>query len=347
MNSKGLLVIAVTVLIVVLLLVALFVRLVKQNIPVMRLRFTGGDDSPFGRRFSQILNSFLRGHNLASNPFTDIDVIRDRFDAEFDDFYRGFAYEGAGMGFGARSMLRPGKRGRTFERYICQLNPDHIYQYYVGLGWWLYTMYRFRPSPYQRWIRNMDPYYAPMLYDGVGFKAGLFDYGINPSLIHHLKCMGESPLRVGCQGYGRSLWFQCRYEILPVLSILANAPQEVRQDLMSGVGLAVAYSLFDNPERVQGICRVIPESYLASFKQGMAFGWEARKLQNGKYWDELTNTFDQAWSSKMEDGVKAVHLARELVGSSNPETHYIRWMDKTRQFMKNYDVIGGWTCLRS
>lgn len=341
---NGGLMVVVSILVLVFLFIFLYARLIRQNIPQMLKRFTGGDDSPFGCRFTQILQSFLTGHNLASNCGTRMNKIKTVLDKEFSDFYRGFAYEGAGMGFGARSMLQLSNRGQAFERYIYRLNPDHIYQYYVGLGWWLYSVYRFRMGSYQRWIRNMDPYYAPMLFDGVGFKAGLFDYGINPVLFSQLRHMGTSPLRVGCQGYGRSLWFQCRFEISTVLNNLKNMPEEVRQDVMSGVGLAVAYSLFDNPGRVQGVYRVIPQKYHASFRQGMAFGWEARKLQNRRYWDDMTSKMDPEWHSKMEEGVKVVHLARELAGSYNPESHYIRWIDKTRQLMNDYDVIGGWTC---
>ncbi|MGG1879144.1 DUF1702 family protein [Paenibacillus cisolokensis] len=328
--------------------IAVLYRIViRQNIPLMKQRFTGEDSSAFGIRFGRILHGFLRGHNLAANRLVPMKAIRSKLEAEFDSFYRGFAYEGTGMGFGARAMLRPGRRGRAFERYVYRLDPAHIYQYYVGLGWWLYSIYRFRPEPYQRWMRTMDPYYAPMLYDGVGFKAALFDYGINASLFDHLGRMGSSALRIGCQGYGRCLWFQCRYEIAPVLSVLKNAPIEVRQDVISGVGLAVAYSLFDNPGRVQGIYRMMPVLYQASFRQGMAFGWEARKRQNKTYWDEMTSTFDVVWRGKMEEGVQVVHLARELAGRHSPETHYVRWMDKTRQLMKDYDVLGGLTCLRS
>lgn len=319
---------------------------VHQNIPALVRRFTCNNGQAFDERFAQVLRSFLTGHNLAANRFIKVRSIRNQLDSHFENFYRGFAYEGTGMGFGARAMLHPWRQGKAFERYIYTLGLNHIYQYYVGLGWWLYSIYGFRPAGYRRWMRHMDPYYSAMLFDGVGFKAGLLEYGINPVLLYRLKEMGEVALRIGCQGFGRSLWFQCRFEISTTLGVLPNFPEETHQDIISGVGLAVAYSQFDRPERVHNIYQSVPEQYQVAFWQGMSFGWEARKLQNESYWNQLTDTFEAEWRARMEAGVKMVHQAKELSGNHDPTTHYIRWMDHARSLMELNNIMGGLTCIK-
>ncbi|MGM1048285.1 MAG: DUF1702 family protein [Bacillota bacterium] len=321
--------------IIILVLICTYHILIYQNIPRMKnkLNLTNSSNKLYEIRFSAVLQSFLTGHNKASNIFISVNRIRRILDNRFQPFYRGFAYEGTGMGFGFRSLTNPFRSGKIFENYIYKLESRHIYQYYVGLGWCLYILYKFRPKGYNYWIRQMDPYYAPMLFDGVGFKAGLLDYGLRADVIHYFSKLGDNPLRICCQGYGRSLWFLGKFEVDVVLDYLITLPVEVQDDIISGTGLAVAYSFFDQPEKNQEILKKVPSYWRLAFEQGMAFGWETRKLQNHSYWYEVTSSFSPTWVNRMENSVKIVHLARGIAGEEDPESHYTRWMDATRLLM--------------
>ncbi|MEC0248484.1 DUF1702 family protein [Paenibacillus chitinolyticus] len=317
----------------------IYVRICHQNIGRITALFPWKQEF-FDRRFQEILRAFLSGNNYAVNPLMSISGIRRRLDRNFEPFYRGFAYEGAGMGLGARASLFGPWKGKKFERYLQELDPGHIYQYYVGLGWWLHARYGFRTSAYRNWVRKIDASYAPILFDGVGFKTGLFEYKQNPDCIDPFNAFNRDEQRVCYQGFGRSLWFQNRFEIGPVLAEIDRLPEPFRGDALSGVGLAVAYSMFDNLAVILKAYRLVPDSGKASFAQGMAFGWETRRLQDREHWRAVLDRLTFPMQLKIEGWVAAVHQARKDAEAGQPESHYVRWIDRTRHLLQNQLMEG-------
>ena len=85
--------------------------------------------------------------------------------------FRGFAYEGAAMGFAVLDGLAPLRRDR-FTRFADGIGRDHPYMVQVGLGWALARLPRFRwPKP------SGEPLLHWLVLDGYGFHEAYFHTG--------------------------------------------------------------------------------------------------------------------------------------------------------------------------
>jgi hypothetical protein len=108
---------------------------------------------------------------------------------------------------------------------------------------------------------------------------------------------------------------------------------------MSGVGLAVAYSFFDQTSVALNIFRNIPELYKPAFAQGMTFGWEARRLQNKQYWDQTMQSYSLLTTKPIHAWLGCLDQAKEIIRYDNPDIFYIRWMDATRQLIQKKERV--------
>jgi len=313
----------------------LYLRLFRVHIPRMQLRFRGGGRNLYSERFPHILHAFLSGSNRAGSPFHDTEWLSRSLDREFGPYYRGFAYEGTGMGFGARASLLP-RPGRWFEYETQKLNPNYLYQYYVGLGWFLHIRHGFRARGYRRWLRSLDPRYAAIVFDGVGFKSFLFHYPRNKRIFRKFSTFDRHYERVCYQGAGRALWFLCEFDLSKAIAEIQYLPSAFRRDAYSGLGLAVAYSFFDDIAFSERAESQVPACYRQPFRQGLAFGWEARRLQNRDYWERQLDRQTPERSRRIERCVEAVHRAGErlaLGGADASDRYYVRWMDESRKLL--------------
>lgn len=316
----------------------LYLRLFRVNIPRMSRRFYTDSTELYAQRFPLILRAFLTGNNGAVSPFCRMNDLRQKLERQIAPFYKGFAYEGTGMGFGARASLLP-KPGQAFEKWISELDERHIYQYYVGLGWFLRIRYGFRTRAYRKWMASLNPQYALIVFDGVGFKTALFQYATTKRIWESFASFPPNHQRVCYQGMGRAIWFIKRFDLAQAMDEIGKWPSDFRCDAYSGLGLAVAYSFFDKLSYAGQAEREIPALYRAAFRQGMAFGWEARKLQNDSFWQEQLAKFTDSVTDRTEMYVSLVHKARQKLdnaGNAN-EGYYTRWMDETRLLMERVD----------
>ncbi|MFC9775768.1 DUF1702 family protein [Paenibacillus chitinolyticus] len=312
----------------------IYLKAFHRSIPKMVAKFPLTHNVHYDRKFPQILRAFLSGSNWALKPVLPMSGLRAKLDNRFEPFYKGFAYEGAGMGLGVKSALFP-SRGRRFEAYIHQLSPGYLYQYYVGLGWYLMIRHGFRYGGYKRWIKQLHPRYAPIVFDGAGFKTALFHYKKNKQIIQKFRHFPFSYQRVCYQGFGRCLWFLTEFDLQKTAAELENLPAEFRHDAYSGVGLAAAYSFFDQLAFAAHADKQIPEQYRPAFRQGLAFGWEARRLQDPVYWDEQLERYTYPVILKVTGFVDRVHEAVQLLGEDDTEAdYYLRWMDTVRSLLK-------------
>jgi len=313
----------------------LYLRLFRVHIPRMQLRFQGSGRNLYSERFPHILHAFLTGSNRAAAPLYDAIRLSLSLDREFGPYYRGFAYEGTGLGFGARASLLP-RPGRRFEHEFHKLNPNYLYQYYVGLGWFLHIRHGFRTRGYRRWLRSLDPRYAAIVFDGVGFKTFLFRYLRDKRIFRKFSAFDGHYERVCYQGAGRALWFLCEFDLRKVIADIQYFPPAYRCDAYSGLGLAVAYSFFDDIAFSEQAESQVPACYRQAFRQGLAFGWEARRLQNRDYWEQQLDRLTPASASRVERYVEAVHQAREQLDGGDADKsdqYYVRWMDESRTLL--------------
>src|SRR5215216_2854401 len=89
--------------------------------------------SPAARQLLETVGrSFLTGFGYAAEARTPADAEL-RLEAVEPEF-RGFSYEGAGMGFAIVDALSPGA-GRRVERCLAGRGDRHTYMVHIGVGW--------------------------------------------------------------------------------------------------------------------------------------------------------------------------------------------------------------------
>ncbi|MCK6259442.1 DUF1702 family protein [Fictibacillus sp. KIGAM418] len=299
-----------------------------------------GDYPFFKKRFLCILFHFFSGALLAF-LIPSVKFLRFLIEHISPSFYRGFTDEGAGIGFGMRAHFFK-KRGTSFETSITSLTSRSIYQYYVGLGWWLHYRYRYNVRKYDEWISQLHFKYALILFDGVGFKVGLFTFYHNKNSLAVLEHFTVPQQRVCYQGFGRSLWFQSNFNWQMAQTELDRLGKDhpFRNDILSGLGLAVSYSKFDDLSLGSTILSTLSSEDKSSFAQGLAFGLEARKKQNPELWENTIGTLPIGLKDQVNGLIQIVHqVEEELDLYCTDRNYYLLWIDKIRNTLEGDNRI--------
>ncbi|MFF1873096.1 DUF1702 family protein [Streptomyces sp. CB03911] len=163
---------------------------------------------------------------------------------EIPEQFRGFAYEGAGMGAAMLDGFGLGN-GRKVADLLAGRGRHHSYMVYVGVGWAMARLPRFRwaavspPDPLLRWL----------VLDGYGFHQAYFH---TRKYVHeHYQERGFPwpkgapagyPDRALDQGIGRAMWFVGGSAPDVVADLIDRFPESRREDLYSGAGLAATYA---------------------------------------------------------------------------------------------------------
>ncbi|MGI8665200.1 MAG: DUF1702 family protein [Jatrophihabitans sp.] len=192
--------------------------------------------------------------------------------------FRGFAYEGAGMGFAVLDGLPFG--GRNLSRFLEGKAQDHVYMVYVGVGWALARLPRFR------WAKASaaatDPILRWLVLDGYGFHQAYF---------HTDRYVGQQyqepnfpwpaggptsyASRVIDQGIGRAIWFVGGTDPERATTLIDAFDETRRADLYAGAGLAATYAGGVDETELSDFKRHAGR-YLPDVAQGAAFGAAAR-----------------------------------------------------------------------
>lgn len=220
-------------------------------------------------------SSFLQGYGYAVGTRTVADA-RDRLETTPRRF-RGFAYEGAAMGYAILDGL--GLAGRdNVPTFIAGPAERHIYMAYVGIGW------AYARLPRWRWrkVPLVDPLLGWLALDGYGFHQAYFH---TRRYVHEqfqdrgagwpLESADSYATRAIDQGIGRALWFVEGTDVDRVAARIESFPQYRRADLWSGAGLAATYAGgVDEPE-LQKFWLSAGE-YRPNVAQACAFAADAR-----------------------------------------------------------------------
>ncbi|MEV4476630.1 DUF1702 family protein [Nonomuraea sp. NPDC049504] len=192
--------------------------------------------------------------------------------------YRGFAYEGAGMGFAIRDGLPFG--GGLVRRFLQGKGKDHVYMVYVGIGWALARLPRFR------WVRASaaaaDPLLRWLVLDGYGFHQAYFH------TYRYVRRQYQEPDfpwpaggpawyagRVIDQGIGRAIWFVGGADPDVAADLIDAFDESRRADLYSGAGLAATYAGAADEAELRAFQRRA-RHYLPHVAQGSVFAGAAR-----------------------------------------------------------------------
>ncbi|GAB2691472.1 DUF1702 family protein [Kitasatospora kifunensis] len=192
--------------------------------------------------------------------------------------FRGFAYEGAGMGAAMLDGL-PFGSGRKVADLLAGRGRNHSYMVYVGVGWAMARLPRFRwaaavsaPDPLLRWLA----------LDGYGFHQAYFK---TRRYVHEHYREPNFPWPAGGpagyanhaidQGIGRALWFVGGTAPAVVADLVDAFPESRRPDLYSGVGLAATYAGGGDESELRVLWQRAAK-YRPQLAQGAAFAATAR-----------------------------------------------------------------------
>jgi hypothetical protein len=200
---------------------------------------------------------------------SDFAAIIKRMDAVERNF-RGFAYEGAGMGLMQLDCMFPWEK--RFQAFVAGPASPYICPAYVGGGLALARLGKL-PEPI---LPRLDPVFGWFLIDGYGWRYGIFSSQTAleaQTVPEHLSAYGR---RVFDQGLGRSLWFSTGADISGIVARIATFPEARRLDLWSGVGFACSYAGGGTREDVETL-KSQAGIYAASLGMGAAIAAAGRQ----------------------------------------------------------------------
>lgn len=220
---------------------------------------------------------FLTGYAYAAEA-SNVTETEDRIELLPRQF-RGFAYEGAAMGYGVLDGMPVGHTHHVTD-FLSSRAESHVYMAYVGVGWAMARLPRFRwkkldeqvPDPMLRWL----------VLDGYGFHQAYFK---TEKYVHqqyreaNFPWPGEGPAwyanRALDQGIGRAMWFVGGADPNRVADLIDKFPQPRRPDLYAGSGLAATYAGGVNEDELRTFAyRAGP--YAPQVAQGSVFAATAR-----------------------------------------------------------------------
>lgn len=220
-------------------------------------------------------SSFLTGFGHAAEAATTSEAEQRL--ARIPTRFRGFAFEGAAMGFAIRDGLGIGPR-RHVEAFLAGEGARHVYMVYVGVGWAMARLPRLRwgrlfaPDPLLRWL----------VLDGYGFHQAYFhtDRYVRQQYVRpRFPWPADGPARyadrVLDQGIGRAMWFVGGTDVDQVTALIRSFPESRRGDLYAGAGLAATYAGGATEAELVRFRRDAGP-YRANLAQGSAFAAGAR-----------------------------------------------------------------------
>jgi hypothetical protein len=186
--------------------------------------------------------TFLAGYGDAAQASTPAEA--EQALETVPEQFRGFAYEGAAMGFAVRDGLPLGRRDHV-ERFLAGRAGAHDYMVYVGIGWAMARLPRFR------WPKaaDLDPLLLWLVLDGYGFHQAYFHTRKYVEQQYQDQAFAWPGGRYGWyanraidQGIGRAMWFIAGTDANLAASMIDRFAEQRRSDLYSGAGLAATYA---------------------------------------------------------------------------------------------------------
>lgn len=191
--------------------------------------------------------------------------------------FRGFAYEGAAMGYAILDGLPLGSASHV-SKFLAGEGRKHAYMAYIGVGWALARLPRFRWSRFT----VADPLMRWLVLDGYGFHQAYFateKYVTGQYQEPEFPWPVEGPQWYANhaidQGIGRAVWFVGGTEAELVASMIEKFPESRQPDLWSGAGLAATYAGGAGAEELEAFWDRAGK-YRPQVAQGSAFAATAR-----------------------------------------------------------------------
>ncbi len=287
------------------------------------------DDPGTAERLARVGTTFLVGyHSALTDPRPE--PLADCLDA-LETGWRGFAYEGAGLGLALLDALSPWP-ARRLRRFVAGPAARHRYLVYVGAGWTLARLPR-RLGPMLAGLG--DTLLQWLALDGYGFHHGFFDWRrsvVEPRWVPR-RLTGYAR-RAFDLGLGRSLWFVHGMDPGRIATSIDGFAAERRGPLWSGVGLACAFAGGLSPEGVAELRRRAG-AYAPDAAQGAAFGARAH-LEADDEPDHLEEVCRALCGMSSRDAQALTEAAEAGLPADdgflhNPDPAYEVWRRRTRR----------------
>ncbi|MFE9650494.1 DUF1702 family protein [Streptomyces sp. NPDC006365] len=251
-------------------------KILTPNVSATRLDVRGFHvkNAEAKEKLETIGSTFLQGYGYAVEARSpeQAEEWLEGVDREF----RGFAYEGAGMGAVMLDALAGSTKRLT--GLLAGQGQHHIYMVYVGIGWAMARLPRFLWPD----VTRTDPLLRWLILDGYGFHQAYFrtdQYVRDPHREHPFTWAGGSAAysaRAIDHGIGRALWFVGGTDPDTVAGLIAAYPAHRHPDLYGGAGLAATYAGSADEGELQKFARHAGE-HRPQLAQGAAFATEARE----------------------------------------------------------------------
>lgn len=226
-------------------------------------------------RLETIGHSFLSGYGYAVGSRA-VEDAQSRLET-VPRHYRGFAYEGAAMGYAVLDGTGLAGRGNV-STFLTGPGERHIYMAYVGIGWACARLPRWR----WRTVLPTDPLLCWLVLDGYGFHQAYFRTRKyvdacqqDPAEIWPYESAGSYGGRAMDQGVGRALWFVEGTDVHRLADRIETFPAHRRIDLWSGAALAATYAGGADEPELRSFWKLAGD-YRPNVAQASAFAAEAR-----------------------------------------------------------------------
>ncbi|RII06883.1 hypothetical protein DSC45_35135 [Streptomyces sp. YIM 130001] len=219
--------------------------------------------------------TFLQGYGYAVEARSPAEA--EEWLEAVDRPFRGFAYEGAGMGAVMLDCLAGSTKRLT--GLLAGQGQQHIYMVYVGIGWAMARLPRFLWPD----VTRTDPLLRWLILDGYGFHQAYFrtdSYVRDPHREHPFSWAGGPDVysaRAIDQGIGRALWFVGGTDPDTVADLIGAYAEHRHADLYAGAGLAATYAGSVSEDELRVLVQQAGEHH-AQLAQGAAFAAEAREM---------------------------------------------------------------------
>jgi hypothetical protein len=234
------------------------------HVPIERFGFHVTDPAS-RRRVAGIVEAFFGGYNAALSG-AGAETVRARCLA-LPEILHPFAFEGSGMGRGARALLDWRLRPGAFGAWTESVHGGWRFLYDIGLGIWTAFV---GPWQTRRVARTLGASpLAGLLWDGVGFQCGFFHRVRDAAAHARLGHVPAAERPHALRGFGRSLWFVFRDDPAGLLQAIAALPAADRPAAVTGVGLAVAFTGIDDGAAVLATLAGMPPAWQRDLERGL------------------------------------------------------------------------------
>ncbi|MEU3457585.1 DUF1702 family protein [Micromonospora sp. NPDC006766] len=289
-------------------------------------------------RLETVGRSFLAGYGAAAATGRPADVEAEL--EQLPELYRGFAYEGAGMGMAVLDGLPTGRGGHV-RSLLDGPGADHVYMVYVGVGWAMARLPKFRWST----LYGPDPLLRWLLLDGYGFHQAYFKtrrYVYEQYRAPRAPAVVRGPAwhvnQVIDQGIGRASWFVCGTDPERVAALFAAFPESRRPDLYSGAGLAATYAGGVDRTELERLAE-LAGPYRGQLAQGAAFAAQAR-LRSGLVVPHNQLATEVLCGTDVATAAAATDHAREGLPADGDVPAYAIWRQRIADAFSAHTRVG-------